>query len=206
MTWVGGALRTSRSVVGRYPLVAAILLLIPIIAGIVGGRWTVDRFFCDSGFFSQAEGEVVGASSLQEAVENSRLVAVVRIFGEPTNRTITSKSTSVLQKNVEGEVQHYLKGSAPSLLIVAQNYEITEGSRCSKAEQYVSLTSGRTYVLFLAQGSTPERWIPFGVPLGFQVDGERLAALNGVSPEEWGLSTLADLSREVEAALPPAGE
>jgi hypothetical protein len=96
-------------------------------------------------------------------------------------------------------------GDIEGTLTVFQNYENKEGAGpTTREEHYAPLRVGETYVLFLAADSRGA-WIPVGVPLGFEADDDKLSALDRVSPSDWGLSTLDDLDRAIEAALAPGG-
>jgi hypothetical protein len=204
VTGTGRGWKASRKWFGRHPLAVVPLLLVPIVASIFGARWAVDRVTGESGFFTQSEGLYAGMASVEDAVQFSDLIVVVRVVGEPTDRTLTSGASSVLQKGVEAEVQQLLVGDIGSTLTVFQNYENKEGAGpTTREEHYAPLRVGETYVLFLAADSRGA-WIPVGVPLGFEADDGQLSSLDDVAPEDWGLRTLDDLSRAIEAALAPA--
>lgn len=194
---------------GKFSARGAAHLLLPVaitvivaLGGFFAVRWAISSE-APSGQ-SGSSSTRVGLRSLSDAVSSSSYVVLVRVADEdPIERTIGSGRYTALQEDVQVEVVQYLKGAGERTLTVTQSVEYTtitadERQIVSEADGSTSLVRGKTYLLFLRDG-TPGHWIPVGEPVGFEVDGQSLIATGRISPADWGLSGLDDLIEQVAA-------
>src|ERR1700694_638010 len=133
-----------------------------------------------------------GYGHLSDAAARAQVIALVRIAGEPHERSEVSNSITLVQREVEAEVLTYLKGTSSQTITVAQDYTEQNGNGPPvPVDYYVPMPIGHTYVLLLRADAPPGTWHPGAArPIGFEVQGDKLLATQGsggVAPVDWGL-------------------
>lgn len=160
----------------------AVALLAIAYVGLKAGGWIVPA---QTGrMTAMAEADYLVITTLEELTQEASVVAVGTVAGvdgtrnvarDPWNPELPHPSLEIIAVDYRFEVEEFLKGSAPSTLLVTESKWIgRKGQPRALIRGFVEMSSGGRYVVFLRE-TTDEtgHWIGIAEPWRFALrDGQ----------------------------------